>query len=261
MSHQNSKTDSTSTQEVLEQGDIYFLYRPKVERELVSGLDDVQHLHVILSPHGKQSCRLITIGQKTMPSLATNGDKGWAFIERVLSAPKELERGLRSETHETKTRGTRYQPAARPVAEGVYDLVRHEDEMRLIYGIELPEELGVVQHQLNIEAGGIYILSVKNPEIFSPPNVGLRKGQQADYPEPLQEAFGERKFISPQSADFLDYEGTELILIRTQASPAQEPGLHQSPQSETEETAEIFNRLRMRKSRHPVEALLTGEWV
>lgn len=60
---------------------------------------------------------------------------------------------------------------------------------------------------------------------------------------------------------YLDYEGTELILISSKSNPALEPGLHQHPQSETEETAEIFNDLRMRKSRHPIEPLFTGNWT
>jgi hypothetical protein len=260
MKQQNPK--SGSNREVLEKGDIYFLYRPKVEHTLVKDRDDVQHFYMILSPHDKHICRLIIVGQKQLPSLESSSNKGWAFVERVIAEPKELEQGLRNETYETKTQGTRHQSAARPVAEGVYDLVCHADDMRLVYAIELPQELGVAQNQLNIQKEAVYVISVKNPKAASSFNKGLlRNTQQADYPEHLQKAFGDRRFINARSPDFLDYEGTELILISSQLSADQEPGLHQNAQSENEQTGDIFNNLRMRKSRHPIEAILTGNWV
>ena len=255
------KSQSSSELKVLEQGNIYFVYRPKVEQTFVNSLDDVQQFYMILSPHGKSICRLITLGEKQLPSLATNGEKGWAFVEQIAVHPQELEQGLRQKTYQTQTRGERHQPTARPVAEGVYDLVRHPDDMRLVYVLELPMELGPVQKQLNLETEGIYILSVKNPETASPPSTGLQDDQQANYPQQLQKQFDERRFINTQSPDFLDYEGTELILIGSQSNPAQEPGLHQDPQPETEATAEILNNLRMRESRHPIQPLFTGEWA
>lgn len=255
------KSQSPSDLEVLEQGNIYFIYRPKVEQTSVTGLDDVQQFNMVLSPHGKATCRLITLGKKQLPSLTTNGEKGWAFVEQVVAEPQVLEQGLRQETYQTKTRGERHQPAARPVAEGVYDLVRHPQDMRLVYVLELPSDLGPAQKQLNLEVEGIYILSVKNPQTASPPGTGLQDDQQAGYPQKLQQQFDEGRFINAQSPDFLDYEGTELILISSQSNPSQEPGLHQDAQPETEETAEILNNLRMRKSRHPIQPLFTGEWA
>lgn len=65
---------SSSDLTVLEQGNIYFVYRPKVEQTSVSGLEDVQQFNMILSPHGKSVCRLVTLDKKQLPSLATNGD-------------------------------------------------------------------------------------------------------------------------------------------------------------------------------------------
>jgi hypothetical protein len=261
MKQQDSQPNSNRDREILEQGDIYFLYRPKVEYELVKDRDDVQHFYMVLSPHGKDICRLIIVGQKQLPSLESSSTKGWAFVKRVTAKPKELEQELRNKTYETKTQGTRHQSAARPVAEGVYDLVCHADDMRLVYAIELPQDLGVAQNQLNIQKEAVYIISIKNPEVASPSNTGLRNEQQADYPEHLQKAFGNRRFINAKSSDFLDYEGTELILISSQLSADQEPGLHQNAQSENEQTGDIFNSLRMRKSRHPIEAILTGNWI
>jgi hypothetical protein len=180
MKQQNPKPDLNRDREVLEQGDIYFLYRPKVEHELVKDRNDVQHFYMILSPHDKHIYRLIIVGQKQLPSLESSSNKGWAFVERVIAEPKELEQGLRNETYETKTQGTRHQSAARPVAEGVYDLVFHADDIRLVYAMELPQELGVAQNQLNIQKEAVYVISVKNPKVASSSNKGLRNKQQAN---------------------------------------------------------------------------------
>jgi hypothetical protein len=51
-----------------------------------------------------------------------------------------------------------------------------------------------------------------------------------------------------------------MVLISAAADVSKELGIELDPQSETESTAEILNDLRMRKSRHPIEPLLTGEW-
>jgi hypothetical protein len=46
--------------EVLERGNIYFVYRPKVEHTSAAGLEDVQRFFMILCPFGRQRYRLIS---------------------------------------------------------------------------------------------------------------------------------------------------------------------------------------------------------
>ncbi|MBE9047812.1 hypothetical protein IQ255_26025 [Pleurocapsales cyanobacterium LEGE 10410] len=46
-------------------------------------------------------------------------------METVTNDAKEIERGLRKDTYQIKTMGKRVQPAARPVGEGIYEIVRH----------------------------------------------------------------------------------------------------------------------------------------
>lgn len=45
------KAASGSQLKTLEAGNIYFIYRPKVECESVASIDDVQQFYVILGPH------------------------------------------------------------------------------------------------------------------------------------------------------------------------------------------------------------------
>jgi hypothetical protein len=252
--------DQQNNVEVLEQGNIYFCYRPKVEEHSVEGLDDVQRFYMVLKPHGKASYRLIVVGQKQLPEVSQHGQQTWGFVESVSSDAKKIEQGLREKTYQTKTRGKREQPAARSVGEGVYDLVLHNDHTHLVYALELPEEQGQAQQELRIEPEGSYILNIKNPDKPSPQGAGLREEQKVDFPQNLQKRFENHRFIPANPPDFLDYSGAEMVLISAAADVSKELGIELDPQSETESTAEILNDLRMRKSRHPIEPLLTGEW-
>ncbi len=55
------------------------------------------------------------------------------------------------ESYSTKTRGERYQPAARPIAHGTYEIVKHDDHVHFCWEAEpfgfedAPEELGLAE--------------------------------------------------------------------------------------------------------------------
>jgi hypothetical protein len=52
---------------LLERGDIYFLYRPRVDREEAQGPKDVERFYMLLKPWHQQLYRLIVIGRKRLP--------------------------------------------------------------------------------------------------------------------------------------------------------------------------------------------------
>jgi len=245
---------------VLEGGDIYFAYRPKVEAQVARGFEDVAHLYMILSPRLKRY-RLIIIGEKHLPAVSGGGDrKSWGFVEKVASRPEEVEDELDPEVYDTKTRCERQLPAARPAGEGIYAIVRHSGHTHLAYALELPAEPGEVQQALNIVKEGSYIIVVKNPEALSPPGVGLDDSCRARFPEALQERFAGRRFIPVDPPDFLDYEGAEILLVGARQNVFAELGLQLNPEHETETTAEIFNDLKMERSLHPLTPLFQGKW-
>src|ERR1700731_4872056 len=76
-----------------------------------------------------------------------------------------------------------------------------------------PRRQGPVERELNIKREASYIIAVKNPETPSPLNSGLGRKQEAEFPKELQEKFRGRRFIPVDPADFLNYEGAEIILI------------------------------------------------
>jgi len=245
--------------QVLERGNIYFVYRPKVEENSVAGIEDVQRLFLILSPHGKERHRLIVVGRKKLPEIEDRHERNWAFVQKVSSRPEDVEDELDRATYETKTRGERHLAPARPAGEGVYVLARHDDHTHLAFELELPERPGEVQRELNIPAQGSYIATVKNPDRPAPPGAGLAEGEKAELPERLRERFAGRRF-APAEPDFLDKEGTELVLIGADEDVFEELGVRLDPERETIDTAEIFNDLGMEKSQHPLKPLFQGKW-
>jgi hypothetical protein len=246
---------------VLERGDIYFAYRPRIDAPAARGFADVQRLYIILSPHGKRSHRLIVIGQKRLPALTGSGDRQtWGFVDKVATRAEDVEDALDPRTYPTQTRGERHVAPARPAGEGVYALVRHAGHTHLAYALELPATPGEVQRALNIAPEGSYIAAVKNPEAPSLPDVGLDETRRARFPKPLAERFRGRRFIPIDPPDFLDHEGAEIVFIGAGAAVAEELGLELEPEHETATTAEIFRDLKLERSLHPLAPLFEGKW-
>src|SRR5690606_10254927 len=134
---------------------------------------DVQRFYLIMSTHDRDRYRLIVVGRKRLPDPGVHGRaRQWGFVETVARDPAGIRRVLEEDTYDTKTRGTRTRPAARPAGEGVYRLVRHKNHTHLVYALELPEELGAVQKALGIEPEASYVVTVKNPDAGSPPGAG-----------------------------------------------------------------------------------------
>ena len=250
-----------SAAHVLERGDIYFAYRPRVGLEVAKRFEDVARFYMILSRHGKRSYRLIIIGEKRLPAVSGGDRKSWGFVEKVATRAEDVEDELDPEQYQTKTRGERHVPAARPAGEGIYALVRHGGEhTHLAYALELPARPGEVQRALNIVNEGSYIVSVKNPEASSPPGMGLDETRRATFPKHLQERFRGRRFIPVDPPEFLDHEGAEILLVGARQDVYAELGMKLDPEKETETTAEIFRDLKLERSMHPLTPLFKGKW-
>jgi hypothetical protein len=247
----------------LERGNIYFVYTPRVhspgEETKVESFEDIERTYMILSVQGQRRYRRIVVGRKRLPDVQDSRERFWGFVDIVGERPEKIEHELEEIRYATATRGERVRPEARPAGEGIYRIVEHGNHNHLIYALELPQEPGPVQRELNIEPEASYILSVKNPEASSPPGVGLGTRQKFEYPERLQSMFRGRRFL-PAEPELLDYEGVEVLLIGSSENPEEELGIQLNPQPESEWSADIFKDLHMERSHHPVEPLLTGEW-
>ena len=245
--------------EILERGDIFFLYRPRVEEEEVEALEDVQRFFFVLKPEGKGRFRRIVVGRKRLPEPAEH-ERFWAFVDEVTARPEELREELERFEYETQTRGERVQPEARPAGEGRYAIVDHDGHTHLAYALELPREPGEAQEELGIREEASYVLAVKNPDAPTPVGVGLRPRQQADFPRELAERFQGRRFVPVDPPDFLDHEGAKLVLIGAAEDASDELEIRLDPERERVETADLFQTLRLRPEEHPNEPVERGEW-
>lgn len=255
--------------EVLEAGDISFFYVPRVrgvaplggsggsEQESPSGLDDVQSFALVLMVRQPRRYRLIRVGRKRLPEI-DGTERLWGYVEAVGDDPAVVTDRFGAEDYETKTRGTRHQPAARPAGEGVYALVSRDGDTRLAYELELPEQPGPVQRQLNIAPEARFVLSVRNPDTDPPPRGPSAPMPGPDFPPELRERFGDRRWIAADPPELLDYPGAEVLLIGAREDPGDTAAL--DPDEETARTADVFTRLRLDRSEHPTAPLLDGEW-
>ena len=243
---------------ILERGNIYFLYRPKVQQE-ARKKSDVERFYMVLSPDGKKIYREIIMGQKELPKVEEGRERNWGFVKTVVSDAKELQGEFAEVEYSTKTRGDRKLAAARPAGEGIYAIVRHDGHTHLVYSLELPENPREVQREFQIEDEASYIISIKNPKKPSPPKVGLRGDQKAEYPQELQELFHDRSFADADPPELLDYEGAEIMLIGAGEDPLNELGIKLHAEHETETSADIFRDLKLNRQKHPLKPLFEGK--
>ena len=119
-------------------------------------------MYMILSPHGKKLFRIIAIGKKYLPEVEAQ-ERNWAFVEKIYHDPAAIKEEFKRNIYETRTRGERVLPSARPVGEGVYAIATHGNHTHFVYQVELPEKPGEVQRKFKIAPEASYIITVKNP--------------------------------------------------------------------------------------------------
>jgi hypothetical protein len=247
--------------QTLERGNVYFLFRPRIEEENPERLKDVERMFVVLSPEGLQRYRLLVIERKRFPEPEESGqERHWGFVDIVREEPESIELRLDPQFHETKTRGERYHAAVRHIAEGVYRIVRHDGHTHFAYALELPKHIGKADEVLNLQEEASFVMSIKNPENGAPLDPGLSEEQHVQFPRRLQEKFRGRRFCEADPPDFLNHEGAEFVLISAAEDAREELGIELHTEDESVINAEIFKGLEVERSIHSLKPLFKGEW-
>jgi len=245
----------------LEKGNIYFFYRPKVEHKEVSGEQDVQRMYMVLNPDNKNLYRIAIIGKKELPEPQTSGHKRyWGYISMVSDNSDDVKNELRPEQYKTATRGERYLPYSRPFGEGVYRIVKHDRHTHFAYALELPGKTGEVQDEFNVEDQASYIISIKNPQVSSPPGARRPRSQKADYPRELENVFRDRRFSELDPPELINYEGSEFILIAASADVKEELGINLKFEAMKRCCDDIFKDLHLDISEKLKDPLFKGKW-
>ncbi|MBD0359629.1 MAG: DUF2795 domain-containing protein [Nitrososphaeraceae archaeon] len=260
------KEDKNSIK-IIEQGDIFFFYRPKVDTEEVKDIKDVQRFYMVTTPEKQKKndiYRLFLIGQKQLPEIiegkSTSEEKNWALNILTTSNPDDIHKELLPAEYTTETRGKRRLAAAAPAGEGKYKIVKHDNHTELAYLLELPEIPGPTQKEFEIKKEASYIISVKNPEV-NIPGFATVSEKKPEYPKHIKEKFGDRRWISIEDPQLLDYENTQILLIGARKKDVEEElGIDIDEQKETENTADIFKELKVRKEQAPLKPLMKGKF-
>jgi hypothetical protein len=276
-SSSNDNTSSSSSinhdAEILEYGDIYFFYRPKVRSQEVKGIEDVRKFFMVTAPEKENSnnnksqlYRLFVIGKKSLPEVrkteARASERYWARVGGIFKDANELTKELLSDEF-------RKGDAARPVGEGKYAIIKHRNHAELAYILEMPKEPGEAQKELGIEKEASYIVSVINPKkpaTSSVPEGGSYPSTEEIpmYPEELLNEFGDNDIFIPLSRDvrFLDYQNAQVILIGAREGKdviKNDIGIDIVEEDETQQSADIFNKLKVRKDQVPIRPLTEGK--
>ena len=265
---EGKQVNDNNEAEILEQGDIYFFYRPKKGAEEVKGIEDVRRFFMVTAPeqNNNQLYRLFVIGKKSLPEVrkteARASERYWARVGGVFKDANELTKELLSDEF-------RKGDAARPVGEGKYAIIKHGNHAELAYILEMPKEPGEAQQELGIEKEASYIVSVINPK--KPAASSVADGGKYPsteeipmYPEELLKEFGENDTFVSLSRDtrFLDYQNAQVILSGAREGRdviKNDIGIEIIEEDETQQSADIFNKLKIRKEKLPIKPLTEGK--
>lgn len=243
---------------ILERGNVYFFYRPKVqEKEKVEPkiITDVQRLYMILHPYHKPEYRLLLVGRKRLPDIESH-EKHWATVDMVTEQAKELREVFKTTTYSTKTKGERVQPEIRACGEGVYSIASAQKNTYFAYELEFPKQPQDVQEKFNIASQASYVISVKNQFL-----AGINSAQAANFPEKLKRKFHDLRFVPVDPPEFLSYPGAEILLIGAMGEVGKELENKMEKNEKDFDRDKIFNDLRLWKNKHTTKPLFAGEWV
>ena len=87
------KQSANQDEEIVEKGDIFFFYRPRVEHMEAEGPEDIQRFYMVLKPEGGTPFRVAVLGRKRLPD-PDRHERIWGFIDRLAKRGEEIEADL-----------------------------------------------------------------------------------------------------------------------------------------------------------------------
>ncbi|MGE5634944.1 MAG: hypothetical protein ACM3VV_06895 [Deltaproteobacteria bacterium] len=271
---------------ILEQGDIFFFYRPKVSSKEIKSIDDVRRFYMVLCPEDEQKIidnninnntntkekklfRLFIIGKKSLPEIrkteARSSERFWAQVGGIFYDSKKLGEDLTAEEF-------RKGDAARPVGEGKYAIIEHQNHTELAFILEMPQEIGEAQKELGIQKEATYIITVINPNKPVPEGYRTAEAEHPKYPEVIEKYLNnsQERFISlSQNLNLINYQNAQVVLIGAIEGKdiiKQEIGLDIKTEDEggdkenLSSTSDIFTKLKLRKEQIPIKPIIEGKF-
>jgi hypothetical protein len=153
--------------------------------------------------------------------------------------------------------------AARPVGEGKYAIVRHQNHEELAYILEMPKEPRDAQKEFDIEKEASYVISVINPK--KPAASAAADGgsypnaeELPMYPEGVLNEFKNSDIFVSLSRDsrLIDYKNAQIIPSGArEGRDVIKNELGVEIEDESSKSADIFDKLKVRKDQVPTRPL------
>ena len=257
--------------DILEEGDIYFFYRPKKNSSEVKDIDDIRRFFMVTSSKkqyshknndGKtlgQFYRLFVIGKKSLPEIrkseARASERYWARVGGIFENLNDL-------TNELFSDEFRKGDAARPVGAGKYIIAKHQNHAEIAYVLETPREPGEAQEELGIEKEASFIISVINPKRPTPPGFPSTE-ESPNYPDKVLQMFDENEnFVSLDiDTSLIDYLNSQVILIGAREGKdiiKRDLGIN-IDEDKTKKDSDVIKKLRLQNQNVPTKPLTEGK--
>jgi len=257
--------------DILEEGDIYFFYRPKKNSSEVKDIDDIRRFFMVTSSKkqyshknndGKtlgQFYRLFVIGKKSLPEIrkseARASERYWARVGGIFENLNDL-------TNELFSDEFRKGDAARPVGAGKYIIAKHQNHAEIAYVLETPREPGEAQEELGIEKEASFIISVINPKRPAPPGFPSTE-ESPNYPDKVLQTFDENEnFVSLNiDTSLIDYLNSQVILIGAREGKdiiKRDLGID-IDEDKTKKDSDVIKKLRLQNQNIPTKPLTEGK--
>lgn len=237
-----------------EDGDIFFFYRPK--GVAAASANDVKNLYMVLHPLAKDYYRVVELEGAHLPETADRTERIVGRVLKVDDKEKVIKGALDEKQTVLEGVSRVAEAAARPAAEGVYSFVEHNGAVFLVYLLEIPSIPETVQSQTGLRTEDEFLVGVYNPE-FRP---DTETGSAPNLSPEMRRKFGDTHLLHDDILDTIDYENITLAFYRRGQEAAREHAAAVNPMWEGFDTADIFERLQIRRERVPVETLFEGEW-
>lgn len=185
------KREEAMPSNILEKGVIYFFFRGRVGINEPSDVNEIARSYIVLRPiptgaklgegpiGDEKNIRMLSLPKKVLP--VSPKDRFMIFVEKTNTTLEDVKQQLSSSDYSTKTAGVRHTPAATPIGEGVYAIIKTGRETHLAYILTIPSEIGEVQQGVGLRKRGSYLTSAKNPTTAAPANASLPQGPE--YPK------------------------------------------------------------------------------
>ena len=196
--------------EIMESGNLAFLYRPLPGLRQPQTSDEIEHAYIVLFPDEQQlhTNRVLTFMCGYFPPIIPNftlpEEREWAYVSETSKDPRTTIQALIG--------ALSGQTPPRLAGDGRYAILRHGARTYFTYVLSHPRQLGHAQQTLMMETEASFQVVVQEPAVPT----DLRLTEKPAYPADLGNRFDGHVSIPLDPTTFLDYTWAQILLIGDQ---------------------------------------------